>query len=83
MATMNISLTDDLKAFIDQQVAENSFMSSSEYIRALLRQEHQKAQVREMILKGGRSPVVAVADEAYFEGKRARVRKATPRRAAG
>ena len=33
MATMNISLSDDLKQFVDQQVAKHAYTSTSEYLR--------------------------------------------------
>jgi antitoxin ParD1/3/4 len=74
MATMNISLPDDLKDFIDQQVAENSYMTSSEYIRSLVRKEHAVAKLRALIMEGINSGPGEVADEAYFERKRERIR---------
>jgi hypothetical protein len=37
MATMNISLPDDLRDFVEQQVREKSYSSSSEYLRELIR----------------------------------------------
>ncbi len=43
MQTMNISLPDALKAFVDAQVAGGQYSSVSEYVRELLR----AAQVRE------------------------------------
>lgn len=76
MATMNISLPDDLKEFIDQQVAENSFMTSSEYIRSLVRKEHAVAKLRAMILEGMSSGPTIPMDETYFESKRERLRQA-------
>ncbi|NWG75507.1 MAG: type II toxin-antitoxin system ParD family antitoxin, partial [Rubrivivax sp.] len=39
MSTMNISLPDDLKAFVDEQVAARAYGSASEYLRALIRRE--------------------------------------------
>lgn len=33
MATMNISLPDDLKQFVDAQVTQNTYDFSSEYLR--------------------------------------------------
>ena len=76
MATMNISLPDDLKEFIDQQVAENSFMTSSEYIRSLVRKEHAIAKLRGMILEGMDAGPTIPMDDAYFERKRERIRQA-------
>lgn len=83
MATMNISLPDELKSFIDEQVSEHSYGTSSEYVRSLVRKEQAIAKVRAMILKGGASPIVAVADEAYFESKREYVRRRAAERKAG
>ena len=37
MTTLNISLPDDLKAFIEAQVAEEGYASASEYLQAVLR----------------------------------------------
>jgi len=47
MQTMNISLPEPLKAFIDGQIAEGRYSSVSEYIRELIRDdEKRKAQER-------------------------------------
>lgn len=48
MATMNISLPDDLKAFVDAQVAEHAYGSTSEYLRELIRQ-NRRAQAAETL----------------------------------
>ena len=47
MATMNISLPDDMKAFVENQ-AENGFGTVSEYVKAIIRgvQERQAEQER-------------------------------------
>ena len=47
MQTMNISLPDPLKDFVDHQIAEGRYSSVSEYIRELIREdERRKAQER-------------------------------------
>lgn len=76
---MNISLPDDLKEFIDQQVVENSYMTSSEYIRSLVRKEHAIAKFRALIIEGLESGPGQPADAAYFERKRERIRQARQR----
>jgi antitoxin ParD1/3/4 len=38
MATMNISLPDDMKAFIDDRVVQEGYASASEYFRDLIRE---------------------------------------------
>jgi antitoxin ParD1/3/4 len=47
MQTMNISLPDPLKRFVDNQVASGRYSSVSEYIRELIRDdEKRKAEDR-------------------------------------
>jgi len=47
MQTMNISLPDPLKEFVDHQIAEGRYSSVSEYIRDLIRDdEKRKAEER-------------------------------------
>ena len=47
MQTMNISLPDSLKDFVDHQIAEGRYSSVSEYIRDLIRDdEKRKAEMR-------------------------------------
>jgi antitoxin ParD1/3/4 len=55
MQTMNISLPDPLKQFVDGQVAQGRYSSVSEYVRELIRaDEKQKAreQLEAMLLEG-------------------------------
>ena len=41
--TMNISLTDGLKAFVDARVKSRGYSSSSEYMRDLVRRDEERA----------------------------------------
>jgi antitoxin ParD1/3/4 len=63
---MNISLSDDLKLFVDQQVAEKSFSSTSEYLRELIRRQRDAEQLRQMLLDGINSGPAVPADENLF-----------------
>ncbi len=69
---MNVSLPEELKTFVDAQVDEGSYGSTSEYVRDLIRRDHDRRQLREALLDGARSPVTANADAAYFASLRAR-----------
>lgn len=42
MATMNISLTDPLKHFVDEEVREGGYSSTSDYVRDLIRQRQRR-----------------------------------------
>jgi antitoxin ParD1/3/4 len=55
MQTMNTSLPDPLKEFVDHQIAEGRYSSVSEYIRDLIRgdEKHQAAERLEALLLEG------------------------------
>lgn len=75
MTTMNISLPETLKSFVDSQVSEGDYTSSSEYVRDLLRKEQDRVRLREMLLEGAASPVSeTVWNAEYFEKMRQRVK---------
>jgi antitoxin ParD1/3/4 len=75
MSTMNISLPDALKAFVDAQVTQGGYGTSSEYVRELIRRDQDRVQLRDLLLAGAASAPGAPVDAGYFEGLRARVRK--------
>jgi antitoxin ParD1/3/4 len=77
MGTMNISLPDALKSFVDEQVSERGYGTSSEYVRELIRKDHDRLQLRKLLLAGAASAPSAPADAGYFEGLRSRVRSKT------
>jgi antitoxin ParD1/3/4 len=70
MSTMNVSLPDDLKSFVDAQVSEGSYGSTSEYVRDLIRRDHDRRQLRAALIEGARSPITTSADAAYFASLR-------------
>ena len=43
MATMNISLPDQMKAWVEAQTADGRYSNTSDYIRDLIRREQIKA----------------------------------------
>lgn len=76
MSTMNISLPEALKSFVDDQVSQRGYGTSSEYVRELIRRDQDRQLLRGLLLTGAASAPAAPADEAYFDGLRDRVRKA-------
>lgn len=73
---MNISLPETLKAFVDAQVRQGVYGTSSEYVRELIRKDQDRLKLRDLLLAGAASAPAAVADAAYFDRLRERVRKA-------
>lgn len=76
MSTMNISLPETLKSFVDEQVSQRGYGTSSEYIRELIRKDQERQKLRDLLLEGARSAMGPEADEDYFESLRIRVRDA-------
>ncbi|WEX79438.1 type II toxin-antitoxin system ParD family antitoxin (plasmid) [Sinorhizobium numidicum] len=74
MGTMNISLPDHLKSFVDEQVAGRGYGTSSEYIRELIRRDQDRLSLRRLLLDGASSEQTKPVDERYFNDLRDRVR---------
>ena len=75
MGTMNISLPDSLRSFVDKQVSERGFGTSSEYVRELIRRDQDRQHLRELLLEGAASAPSPPVDAGYFEGLRKRIRQ--------
>ncbi len=73
---MNISLPDEMKAFVEARVGEGGYATTSEYLRELIRNEQERDRFRRLLLEGANSPVSGVADAAYFEALRQSIRNA-------
>jgi antitoxin ParD1/3/4 len=74
MVTMNVSLPDSLKRFVDEQVSERGFGTTSEYVRALIRYDRDRSLLRERILASADAEFSETLDEAYFERLRGVIR---------
>jgi antitoxin ParD1/3/4 len=73
MTTMNISLPEDLKDFVDGQV-KRGYGTISEYVRELIRKDQERLRLRELLLAGAASPATGPADRAYFKRLRSTAR---------
>ncbi len=72
MGTMNISLPDQLRDWVDGQVHARGYGNTSEYVRELIRRDRERERLRGLLLDGAQSPVGPVADEAFFDDLRVR-----------
>ena len=77
MATMNVSLPESLKEFVDRKVVSASYGTASEYVRELIRHDQDRTRLRDMLLKGAQAPVTGAADADYFATLRTGIRKRT------
>ncbi|SEQ13102.1 antitoxin ParD1/3/4 [Devosia sp. YR412] len=49
MATMNISLPDQMKQWVEEQVATGRYGNSSDYVRDLVRRDQERAEARQKL----------------------------------
>ena len=77
MPTMNISLPESLRAFVEDQIARRRYGTTSEYIRDLIRRDQDRQHLRDLLLAGAASEQGPVADHRYFDALRDGVDAAT------
>lgn len=75
MSTMNISLPESLRSFVDEQVSRRGYGTSSESVRELIRKDQDSQHLRRLLLDGAASAPTAPVGAACFEGLRGRVRQ--------
>ena len=51
MATMNISVPEEMKAFVEDQMVQEGYASASEYLRALIGDAQKRRAKRELEAK--------------------------------
>ncbi len=67
MATLNISMPDELRAFIETRVSMGDYQSASDYLRDLIR--HDRAEIDRLLLEGIESGQAAPLDMAAIKKK--------------
>lgn len=73
MSTMNISLPESLKEFVDEQVSQRGYSTSSEYLHELIRNEQARQNLRCLLLEGATSAPGSEITEQYFSSLRQRI----------
>jgi antitoxin ParD1/3/4 len=74
MTSMNVSLPDELKAYVDLRLGQDGYSSASEYVRMLIRQDREnkgREQLRAALIQGLNSGELIEADAAYWKNKQA------------
>ncbi len=51
MATMNVSLPDPMKSWVERQVNTGHYSNASDYVRDLIRQDQEYQDKRETLIK--------------------------------
>ncbi len=74
MSTLNVSLPDSMRAFIDRIVSEGGYSTASEYIRELVRGDQKRAveaRLEGLLLEGLESGEPVEISEAWWQKKKA------------
>ena len=76
MASMNISLNDALRDFVQTRVSASGFSNASDYVRSLIREDQRReAQQRleHLLCAGLESGAAQSVDEAFWQNLQQRV----------
>lgn len=82
MTTLNVSLPETMRAFIEEQVASGGYGTASEYVRALVRDAQKReaeAQLEAKLLEALEQPAHELTPERW-EDVRRRAREITRRK---
>lgn len=83
MTSLNISLPESLKDYVEKQVAQGGYSTPSEYLRELLRQDQKRRaeeKLEALLLEGLESgPAIEVTAE-YLQEKRRQILERHARR---
>jgi antitoxin ParD1/3/4 len=67
MATLNISMPDEMRAFIDSRVSMGEYQSASDYLRDLIRHDHEVTE--QLLMEGLESGTVKPLDMSALKQK--------------
>ena len=72
MATMNISLPDEMKAWVDGQVATGQYAGASDYLRDLIRRDQEAVAELQALVDEGLSSGISdkSLDEIFADARR-------------
>lgn len=77
MATMNVSLPDQMKDWVEAQTKSGHYSNSSDYVRDLIRRDQERrakiAHMQKLVDEGLASGISTMSKEEMFEAARARV----------
>ena len=68
MATMNVSLPDEMRVFVEERVNAGEYQSASDYIRDLIRHDHET--IDQLLVDGLKSGEAAVLEMDYWQHKK-------------
>ena len=82
MSTMNISLPEKMRSFVEMQVSGGLYSSASDYVRALIREDQKRRSqndLEEKLLAALESGKFEEVTPEFFSRLRKKVEAATPK----
>jgi len=75
MATMNVSLPDPMKTWVETRLKDGRFSNTSDYVRHLIRRDQERAEAIEVVQQAIDEGVKSGAPEPFdFKAFKARMR---------
>lgn len=84
MATVNISMPDDMRLFVERQVSEAGFGTTSEYVRSLIREAQRRVDdeaLQRQLLEGLRGETLELTPADWQAIRNEALKRATKRKA--
>jgi len=76
MATMNVSLPDPMKTWVETRLKDGRFSNTSDYVRHLIRRDQERAEAIEVVQQAIDEGVKSGAPEPFdFKAFKARMRE--------
>ncbi|WP_392564171.1 type II toxin-antitoxin system ParD family antitoxin [Orbus wheelerorum] len=74
MTTMNISLPETLKTFVETKVQNGEYSTNSEYVKELIRKDLEREKLKKLLFSGAQSKVMPDSiDKQYFNNLRNKI----------
>lgn len=77
MATMNVSLPNQMKDWVEAQTQSGQYSNSSDYVRDLIRRDQERqakiAHMQRLVDEGLASGISTRSKDEIFEGARSRI----------
>jgi antitoxin ParD1/3/4 len=80
VATMNISLPDPLRDFVEQEVRRGGYSSVSEYVRELVRRARDARELDARLMESLESGDLGAITPAFYEKLRQHARSTVPKK---
>ena len=75
MATMNISLNDNLRDYVQERLVDSGFSNASDYMRSLIREDRERflqQRLETQLLEGLASGETSAVDSVFWQDLRRR-----------